>query len=182
MTEWLNWTDPRFVLTFHILSCMTLIKSLNFSFLIRKMGTTMILQPFRLHMCLQRAGGPERAFWVPESGTKMNYSATWGEGNLLFRGMCAIPKVKYWFKPNDIYFWTMIQNSDWDDASVFWGPTGVNDYCLRSLPTLALPVTLSLLTTSTVKSHSKERRKALALLSVSLISSIATSSCYGYLS
>ena len=167
---------------FHILSCVTLIKSLNLSFLIWKMGIIMILQPFRLHMCLKRAGVPQRAFWVPESGTKMNYSATWGEGNLLFRGMCAIPKVKYWFKPNDIYFWTMIQNSDWDDASVFWGPTGVNDYCLRSLPTLALPVTLSLLTTSTVKSHSKERRKALALLSVSLISSIATSSCYGYLS
>ena len=45
----------------------------------------MIIPPSRLHMCLQRASGPERAFWVPESGTNMNYSATWGEGNI-FRG------------------------------------------------------------------------------------------------
>ena len=36
--------------------------------------------------------------------------------------MTAIPKAKYWFKPNDIYLWTMTQNSDWADASVFWGP------------------------------------------------------------
>ena len=71
-------------LPFHVLGCVSLIKSLNLSFLIWKMGIIMILQPFRLHMCLKRAGVPQRAFWVPESGTKMNYSATWGEGNLLF--------------------------------------------------------------------------------------------------
>ena len=72
-------------LAFHMLSCVSLIKSLNLSFLIWKMGTMMIIPTSRLHVCLQRASGPERAFWVPESGTNMNYSATWGEGNI-FRG------------------------------------------------------------------------------------------------
>ena len=91
-TEQLNWTYHRCVLAFHILRCVTLIKSLNLSFLIWKMGTMLILEPFRLHTCLQRADGPERAFWVPESGSIMNYSATWGEGNLLFRGYSWHPE------------------------------------------------------------------------------------------
>ena len=75
-----------FCLAFHILSCVTLIKSLNLSFLIWIMGTVMIIPPFRLHVCLQRTSGPKRALWVSESGINMNYSATWGEGNLLFGG------------------------------------------------------------------------------------------------
>ena len=79
-------------LAFHMLSCVSLIKSLNLSCLIWKMGTMMIIPPSRLHVCLQRASGPERAFWVPESGTNMNYSATWGEGNLLFRGYGCHPQ------------------------------------------------------------------------------------------
>ena len=65
--------------------------------------------------------------------------------------MAAIPKAKYWFKPNDIYLWTMTQNSDWADASVFWGPRKANDYWLRLLPSSALPVSLSLSTTSPLK-------------------------------
>ena len=120
-TKRLNWIDPRFVLAFHILSCVTLIKSLNLSFLIWKMGT-MILQPFRLHTCLQRAGGPERSFWVPES-EKIWIILPPGEKEIFsLEVMTAIPKAKYWFKPNDIYLWTMTQNSDWANASVFWGP------------------------------------------------------------
>ena len=41
------------------LRCVTLIKSLNLSFLIWKISTMMILQPFRLCTCMQRTGGPE---------------------------------------------------------------------------------------------------------------------------
>ena len=73
--------------------------------------------------------------------------------------MAAIPKAKYWFKPNDIYLWTMTQNSDWADASVFWGPRKANDYWLRLLPSSALPVSLSLSTTSPLKSHCKQSCK-----------------------
>ena len=105
-------------LAFHVLSCVTLIKSLNLSFLIWKMGT-MIIPPSRLHVCLQRASGPKRAFWVPESGTNMNYSATWGEGNV-FRGYGCHPKAKYWFQPNGIYFWLRTDPELWASASVFW--------------------------------------------------------------
>ena len=79
-------------LPFHVLGCVSLIKSLNLSFLIWKMGIMMIVPPFRLHVCLLRTSGPKRAFWVPESGTNMNYSATWGEGNLLFRGYGCHPR------------------------------------------------------------------------------------------
>ena len=64
-------------LAFHMLSSVTLIKSLNLSFLIWKMGTKMIIPPYRLHVCLLRTSGPESAFWVPDSGTNINYSATW---------------------------------------------------------------------------------------------------------
>ena len=45
-TERLNWTDPRCVLAFYILSCVILIKSLNLCFLIWKMGTMMITSTF----------------------------------------------------------------------------------------------------------------------------------------
>ena len=79
-------------LAFHTLSCVSLIKSLNLSFLIWVMGTMMIIPHSRLHVCLQGASGTERASWVPESGTNMNYSATWGEGNLLYRGYGCHPK------------------------------------------------------------------------------------------
>ena len=71
---------------------MTLIKSLKLRFLIWKIGTKVILKPLRLHTCLQRAGSPERAFWFPDSGTNMNYFATWGEGNHLFRGYACHPQ------------------------------------------------------------------------------------------
>ena len=81
--------------------------------------------------------------------------------------MAAIPKAKYWFKTNDIYFRTLTQNSDWADASVFWAPTRANDYWLRLLPSSALPVSLSLSTTSPLKSHCKESPKG----SWSLVSS-----------
>ena len=169
-------------LAFHMLSCMSLIKSLNFSFLIWKMGIMMTIPPSILHVCLQRASDPEWAFWVPESGTNMNYSATWVKEVFCLDIMAAIPKANYWFKPNDIYLWTMTQNSDWADASVFWGPRKANDYWLRLLPSSALPVSLSLSTTSSLKSHCKESCKAFDLFSVSHISSIATSSCDGFLS
>ena len=46
------------------------------------------------HVCLLRTSGPERAFWVPESGTNMNYSATW-EKEIYLGVMAAIPKAKY---------------------------------------------------------------------------------------
>ena len=69
--------------------------------------------------------------------------------------MPTILKVKYWFKPNYIYFWTIIQNSDWADASVFLGPRRANDYCLRLLLSLTLPVSLSLPTTSSLKSTAR---------------------------
>ena len=35
------------------------------------MGTMMIVPPSKLHVCLLRTSGLERAFWVPESGTNM---------------------------------------------------------------------------------------------------------------
>ena len=95
--------------------------------------------------------------------------------------MAAIPKAKYWFKPNDICFWTLTQNSDWADASVFWAYTRANDYLLRLLPSSPLPVSLSLSTTP-LKPHSKENRKGFWSLVSAHISSIETSSCYGYLS
>ena len=78
-----------------MLSYVTLIKSLNLSCLIWKMGTVMIILPFRLRACLQRTSGTERTFWVSESGTNMNYSATYGEGNLLFRDYGCHPQAKY---------------------------------------------------------------------------------------
>ena len=81
--------------------------------------------------------------------------------------MAAIPKAKYWFKPNDIYFRTQTQNSDWANASVFWAPTKANDYWFRLLSSSALPVSLSLSTTSPLKSHCKESPKG----SWSLVSS-----------
>ena len=84
-------------LVFHMLSCVSLIKSLNLSFLIWKMGTKMMITPSRLHVCLQRASGPERAFWVPESGTHMNYSAIWEKEIFCLEVMAAIPKAKYYF-------------------------------------------------------------------------------------
>ena len=134
-----------------------LIKSLNLSFLIWNMGTMMMIPPSRLHVCLQRASGPERAFWVPKSGTNMNYSATW-EKEICLGVMAAIPKAKYSFEPNNICFWTLTQNSDWADASVFWAYTRANDYWLRLLPSSALPVSLSFSTTP-LKSHCKESHK-----------------------
>ena len=137
-------------LAFHMLSCMSLIKSLNFSFLIWKMGIMMTIPPSILHVCLQRASDPEWAFWVPESGTNMNYSATWEKEVFCLDIMTAIPKANYWFKPNYINLWTMTL-SDWADASVFWGPRKANDYWLRLLPSSALPVSLSLSTTSPLK-------------------------------
>ena len=79
-------------LAFHMFSCVSLIKLLDLSFHIWKMGTMMIIPLSRLHVCLQRASGPERAFWVPQSGTNMNYSATWGEGSLLCRGYVCHPQ------------------------------------------------------------------------------------------
>ena len=82
-------------LAFHMLSCVSLIKSLNRSFIIWKMGTMMIIPPSRLHVCLQRANGPETAFWVPESGTHMNYSAIWEKEIFCLEVMAAIPKAKY---------------------------------------------------------------------------------------
>ena len=73
--------------------------------------------------------------------------------------MAAITKAKYWFKPNDIYFWTLTQNSNWADASVLWAHTIANDYWLRLLSSSALPVSLSLSTTSPLKSHCKQSHK-----------------------
>jgi len=67
------------------------------------MGTMMIIPPSRLHVCLLRTSGPERAFWVPKSGTNMNYSATW-EKEICLGVMAAIPKAKYSFEPNNICF------------------------------------------------------------------------------
>ena len=147
-------------LAFYMLSCASLIKSLNLSFLIWKMGPMMVIPPSRLHVCLQRANDPDRAFWVPESGTNMNYSATWEKKVFCVDTMAAIPKAKYWFKPNDIYFWTLTQNSDWANASFFWAPTRANDYWLRLLPSSALAVSLSLSTASPLKSHCKESCKS----------------------
>ena len=146
-------------LAFHMISCVSLIKSLNLCFLIWKMGIMMIIPPSRLHVYLQRASGPERAFWVPKSGTHMNYSATWKKEIFCLEVMAAITKAKYWFKPNDIYFWTLTQNSDWADASVLWAHTIANDYWLRLLSSSALPVSLSLSSTSPLKSHYKQSQK-----------------------
>ena len=115
-------------LAFHMLSCMSLVKSLNLSFIIWKLGIMMIIPPSRLHVCLQRVSDPEWAFWVPESGINMNYSATWEKEDFCLEVMANIPKARYWFKPNDIYFGTQTQNSDWTTASVFWAPTRANDY------------------------------------------------------
>ena len=165
-------------LAFHMLSCVSLIKSLNLSFLIWKMGPMMIIPPSRLHVCLLRKNAPEIAFWVPDSGTNMNYSATWKKEIFCLEVMAAIPKAKYWFKPNDIYFWTVTQNSDWADASVFRAPTRANDYSLSQPYQSVFPFQLLLPWNHTAR----KVVKALGLLSVSHISRVATRSCYGYLS
>ena len=81
-----------FCLTIHKYRCVNLINSLNLSVLIWKMGAMMIIPPSRLHVCLLRTSGAERAFWFPESGTNMNYPPTLGEGNLLFRGYGCHPQ------------------------------------------------------------------------------------------
>ena len=182
MTERLNWTDPRFVLAFHILSCVTLIKSLNLSFLIWTMGPMMVIPPSRLHVCLQRANDPDRAFWVPESGTNMNYSATWEKAIFCLEVMATIPKAKILIQAKLHLFWTLTQNSDWADASVFWAPIRAKDYWLRLLPSSALPVSLSFSTTSPLKSHCKESCKGSWSLLSFTVSSVTTSRCYGYLS
>ena len=81
-----------FCLAIHVYRCVNLIKSRNLSCLIWKMGTMMIIPPSRLHVCLLRTSGTERTFWVPESGTNMNYPPTQGEGNLLLRGYGCHPQ------------------------------------------------------------------------------------------
>ena len=160
-----------------MISCVSLIKSLNLCFLIWKMGIMMIIPPSRLHVYLQRANGPERAFWVPKSGTNMNYSATW-EKEICLGVMAAIPKAKYSFEPNNICFWTLTQNSDWADASVFRAPTRANDYSLSQPYQSVFPFQLLLPWNHTAR----KVIKALAVFSVPHISSVATSSCYGYFS
>ena len=142
----------------------------------------MIIPPSRLHMCLQRASGPERAFWVPESETNMNYSATWEKAIFCLEVMATIPKAKILIQAKLHLFWTLTQNSDWADASVFWAPIRAKDYWLRLLPSSALPVSLSFSTTSPLKSHCKESCKGSWSLLSFTVSSVTTSRCYGYLS
>ena len=81
-----------FCLVIHVYRYVNLINSLNLSVLIWKTGTMMITPPSRLHVCLLRTSGAESVFWVPESGTNMNYPPTLGEGNLLFRGYGCHPQ------------------------------------------------------------------------------------------
>ena len=162
-------------LAFHMISCVSLIKSLNLSCLIWKMGIMMIVPPSRLHVCLQRASGPERAFWLPESGTNMNYSATWEKEIFCLEVMAAIRKAKYWC------FWTLTQNSE--PMLLFSGLTKeliitVSDYSLPQPYESAFPCQLLLPWNHTAS----KVVKVLALLSVYHISSIARSSCYGYFS
>ena len=58
-------------------TCVTLIKSHNFSFLTSKMGSKMIIPPWgSLDVCLGWVRVPERALWTLESGTHINYSAS----------------------------------------------------------------------------------------------------------
>ena len=94
--------------------------------------------------------------------------------------MASIPKAKYWFKPNDIYLWTLTQNSEL--MLVFVVPQELmitlSDYSLPQPYQSAFPCQLLL-----PWNHTARRvLKALSLLPVSHISSVATSSCYGYLS
>ena len=97
------------------------------------MGTMMIIPP--LDACVPaKKKWPWEGLLGPESGKSMNYFATWGNEIFCVEVMAAISKDKYWFKPNDIYIWTLTQNSDWVDASVFWAPTRANDYRIRLLP------------------------------------------------
>ena len=72
-------------LAFHMLSCVTLIKSLNLSFLIWKMGNMMIVPPSRLHVCLLRTSGPERAFWVPAATAAATSLQLWSDSVWLHR-------------------------------------------------------------------------------------------------
>ena len=64
----------------------------------------------------------------------------------------------------------------------FLGPNKSESLLAQIAPFPGLPVSLSLSTTSSLKSHCKESCKAVGLFLVSHISSIATSSCYGFLS
>ena len=73
----------------------------------RKVGITMIIPPWRMYVCLGGASSPEKAFWIPESGANMNYSASWG-GNLLFRGNSCHPQGSILSYQNDCCFWTMM--------------------------------------------------------------------------
>ena len=93
-------------LAFHMLSCVTFIKSLNLSLLIWSMGTMMIIPP--LDACVPvRRDGPERASWNPES-EKVWIILPPGEMEIFcLEIMAAIPKDKYWLKANDIYLWTL---------------------------------------------------------------------------
>ena len=96
--------------------------------------------------------------------------------------MADIPKDKYWFKPNDIYLWTWPRTLT-EPMLLFSGLpqklmiTG-SDYSLPQPYQSAFPCQLLL-----PWNHTARRViKALDVLSVSHISSIETSSCYGYLS
>ena len=213
-------------LAFHVLSCVSLIKSLNLSFLIWKMGTMKIIPPSRMHVCLQRASGPERTFWVPAATAAATLLQLWsdsvwlhrrqptrlrhpwdypgkntgvgchflllsleqiwiilppGEKEIWLEVMAAIPKAKYWFKPNGIYFWTLTQI--YKPVLLFSGlPQALmitgSDYSLPQPYQSVFPCQLLLPWNHTAK----KVIQALGLLSVSHISIIATSSCYGYLS
>ena len=148
-------------LAFHMHRWVVLIKSLKLSFLIWKMGTMMIIPPSRLHVCLLRTSGPEWAFWVPKSGQIWIILLPGEKEIFCLEVMAAIVKAKYCFKPNDIYFWTMTQNSNWSVASGFWVATRANYYWLRLLPSSALPVIPSLSTTYSLELYCKESCKAL---------------------
>ena len=104
-----------------------------------------------------------------------------GEKEIWLEVMAAIPKAKYWFKPNGIYFWTLTQI--YKPVLLFSGlPQALmitgSDYSLPQPYQSAFPCQLLLPWNHTAK----KAIQALGLLSVSHISSIATSSCYGYLS
>ena len=168
-----------FGLAFHVISCVNLIKSLNLSFLIWTMGTIMIIPP--LDACV-----PAKNKW---SWKGFLGSWVWNKYELF----CHLGRRKSFVSR----LWLPYQRLNIDSSQMTYisepWPRTLNelmvlfsrlpqelkitgsDYSLPQPYQSAFPCQLLL-----PWNHTARRViKALALLSVSHISSIATSSCYG---
>ena len=144
-----------------LFSCVIMIKSLKLSFLIWKMGTMTIIPPWG-GVCLGGARDPERAFWAPESRTNINYSAS-SESMWWLQVTPDIPSLQYWVKHSDCCFWTITRPLTELMLPFSWLHQELKHWLLL-LSSSPLPANLSLPSTSSQKSHSKESCKGFQFL------------------